>query len=202
VAAAVTGLMLVGCAGGGLHRFSGPGSRAVVGEYRGRVERADGQSRPCHALLFAHGPDRFHAELLGPFGGPQWIVDGGAGRMAVTAVGDGVAYAGAASPDLVAGVLGLPISAEQLVHGLLESSVAGEGWSLARGPGRPGALPQALELRSDEGVVRLRLRRWRALRGDGSRLGTGEPPPGIPVRPLEELASGDGSALFSGAARR
>jgi hypothetical protein len=186
----------LGCAARGVPRVAGPVVPHVVGDYRGHVVETGGSSRPCRVLLFAAAPDRIHAELLGPLGGPRWIVDGGAGRMAVTAVDAGLAYVGAATPEIVARVLGLPLSTEQLVAGLLERGIAGEGWSLVRESGDTGTLPDRLELSWPGGVVRLELTARRVVEV-GATIGSGEPSPGLPRRSLEELAAQDAPRLFA-----
>lgn len=171
--------------------------------YKGRVENADGKGRRFRLLLFAALPDRLHGEVLSPLGAPQLIVDGGSGKLAVTFVRDGESFVGRAHGDVVARVLGVHLELDELVRALLIGESVGGGHPLERMGRGAGELPQAVTIRTEDGTLALELKRLRPLRADPTLLGTGQPPEGTRVRPLEELEdegarlerlAGDGAA--------
>lgn len=168
----------------------------LVALYRGRIELAGGPTRHFRMLLFAAAPDRIHAELLGPLGSPLLILDGGAGRLAATFVREKVAYVGRADRSTIGEILGVPIELADLVGAILDGEAADPGLTLVRSPDSAGTLPRALELRSAAAGLVLELKRRRPLAGAPAVLGRGEPPPGIPTRPIEELGEGPATGIF------
>ena len=146
-----------------------------------------GGSRGFHLLLYAAAPDRLHAEVLGPMGAPHVIVDGGGGRVAVAFPGEGVAYVGDADAAVLGRVLGVPLSLDAFVRFLLEGApVDAAGLSAAREPLDAG-LPRRVEVTAGEATLTLKGRQWRPSPPDPRALGTGTAPPGLEVRPLEEM---------------
>ena len=170
----------------------GPADTAVVGRYSGRIDTAEGRTRRFRLLLFAELPDRFHGEVLPPVGGPRLIVDGGGGRLAVTFVRDGESFVGSPSREVLEQVLGVPVDLEQLVRALLRGEGVGEDLRVDRtGPPEPG-LPERLVLAGGNATLALELKRLRPLAVDRAPLGTGQPPAGTRVRPIEELSDAGG----------
>lgn len=178
---------------------AGEAEAEVVGIYRGRFESAGGESGRFRLMLFAARPDRLHGEIIGPLGSAQMIMDGGGGRLALTLVGDRVAYVGAARPEHVARILGVALSLEDLVRAVLDGVTADGQYSVVRSADRKGTLPTDLELRSPDTLLRIELLKRRALASPAGPLGTGEPPAGVDRRPLEQLSAADPPALFAGA---
>jgi hypothetical protein len=176
---------LCACAG----RSPGFGDAAEagpVGLYRARLEHPDGSSDRFKLLLYAALPDRLHGEVLAPVGGTVLIFDGGEGRMAVTFVRDRVSYVGPASPGNMEKLIAIPLELEALVRALLEGEEVGGGLAVVREPDGEG-LPRRLELFSGDRGLRLELKRYRPLRAPAEALGTGRPPDGMEVHPLEQL---------------
>ena len=158
-----------------------------VGQYRGRIESADGEVRKFRLLLFAALPDRIHAEVVGPLGATHLILDAGDGRLAVTAARRGVAWAGEADPRVLEDVVGVRIGLGQLVEALLLGEIHCDGCEVVRTGAEPGTLPERLELSVDASRLGLELKRMRALDGSGDELGVGRPPDGVTVHPLDEI---------------
>jgi len=69
-------------------------------------------------------------------------------------------------------------------------------YTLIRSDEAAGSLPSSIEIHSDEIELRMDLRRMRALDQGASELGRGTPPPGMEVRPIEELETADDGALL------
>ncbi len=164
-------------------RATGP----VVGQYKGRIEGKDGESRQFRLLLFAALPDRLHGEVLSPLGTMQLILDGGRGRLAITFVSDGVSFVGPARPEALARILGVPLSLEELVRGLLTGEVENGEITLVRTGDQDAGLPERLEIRTHSSSLELRLKRLRPARALEPELGTGRPPGNTEVRPIEDL---------------
>ena len=158
-----------------------------MGQYKGRIERNGGESRQFRLLLFAALPDRVHGEVLSPLGTMQLILDGGRGRLAITFVSDGVSFVGPARPEALARILGVPLSLEELVRGLLTGEVENEEITLVRTGDRNAGLPERLEIRTPSSSLELRLKRLRPARALEPELGTGRPPGNTEVRPIEDL---------------
>lgn len=155
-----------------------------VGYYKARLQEGDSGERKFRLLLFAAAPDRIHAEILSPLGNPQLIVDGGAGRMAVTFVRDGVSFVGDASPAVFGHLLGLELDLEQWVDAL-RGGLEHPTVSVLREGG--GTLPDRLELRRAGQRLTLELRRRQPTPAGSEALGSAVPPPGTEVRPLTDL---------------
>ena len=160
---------------------------AIVGQYKGRIEGSDRVSRQFRLLLFAALRDRLHAEVLSPLGTMQLILDGGRGSLAITFVSEGVSFVGPARPEALARILGVPLSLEELVRGLLTGEIENDDITLVRTGDRNPGLPERLEIRADSSSLELRLKRPRQARALEEELGTGRPPENTEVRPIEEL---------------
>ena len=115
------------------------------------------------------------------------IIDGGAGRVAVTLPRKRVTYAGDADAAALELVLGVPLSLEQLVQGLLGKEVTGAGYELDREPAGKTGLPDLLRVESSGHRFSLRLKSIQPLRVSTSTLGTGEAPPNMDLLPLTAL---------------
>jgi len=163
----------------------------MMGVYRARLEDPQGRSRRFRLMLYAILPDRIHGEILSPVGTTEVIIDGGGGRVAVTLPRKRVAYTGDGDAAALEKVLGVRLSLEQLVRGLLGHESASPGYEVAREPAGETGLPD--ELRIDGGGHRLilRLKSTQPLRVSTETLGNGEPPPKMDVRPLAALESID-----------
>ena len=99
----------------------------------------------------------------------------------------GLAYVGAARPDAVEAILGVALGLDQLVDVLLSGDPVPAGYAAERSPDPVGRLPARLVLRSPDTTVTLELKRLQQLGVAPERLGRGEPPAGMQVRPIEEL---------------
>ena len=128
-----------------------------------------------------------HAEVLSPLGRTHLVLDAGEGRLAVTFARDGESFVGRAEPEILARILGVPLELEALVGALLTGPPGPPGIRVARTGGEGPGLPQTLEVTGDGATLFLELRRLRPLGVDPGTLGTGRPPGGTRVRPIEEL---------------
>jgi hypothetical protein len=156
--------------------------------YRVRIAERDGRERRFRLLLFAAPPDRIHAEIVSSVGSTELIFDGGAGRLAVTLVREGLAFVGTADPESVEHVLGVRLSLGELVDHLYGGSAARPaGLAVTREAARAGELPVRWQVTGEERSVSLELKRLVPLGVPESDLGTGEPPPGMESRSLGEL---------------
>lgn len=161
---------------------------AAAGLYKVRLRGApDERARKFRLLLFAELPDRLHGEVLSPLGRTELIADGGGGRISILFVRDRVAFAGPAGPGVIEDLLGIRLSLEDLVAGLLTGELAGDGVELRRSPAGERGLPERLELVAPPRSVVMQLKRRQELRVDPTGLGTGVPPADAEVRPLEAL---------------
>jgi len=169
------------------------------GVYAASYAAPEGKPRAFRVLLHAELPDRIHAEVLGPIGGPRLIVDGGGGRLAVTFVGEGTSYVGEATAEALDAVLGVRIALDELVSGLLTGEIPpGAPYRLLRSPAGDGGLPGTVEVISPSGGrLELRLKKRRAVATVEPGLASGTPPPRTRHRPLIELAGRDGTALIA-----
>lgn len=183
--------LAVACAGGRRHAPETEPDGAMMGIYRARLEDSQGQSRRFRLMLYATLPDRIHGEILSPVGTTEVIIDGGAGRVAVTLPRKRIAYTGAGDAAALEKVLGVRLSLEQLVHELLGHEASSTGYEVEREPaGRPG-LPNELRIAGSGHRLILRLKSTQPLRVSTDSLGNGEPPPEMEVRPLATLESLD-----------
>jgi len=179
--------LLTACAG--TRRQTPPNAPpgAMMGVYHARVAWPSEKTRRFRLLLWAQAPDRIHAEILAPLGTTELILDGGAGRLAVTVPRERVAYVGDADASSLAAILGLDLTLEQLVGALLGSGPPLAGPTYTREPrGTPG-LPRKLDIDEDGHHLSLKLKRVEALRVSTRSLGTGDAPTGVELRPLEAL---------------
>ena len=188
----VIGCTLLGaCAG---QRKSGlaettPGPQ--LGVYRGRLVEAEGKNRRFRVLLFVALPDRVHAEVISPLGSTVMIVDGGAGKLAVTLSRDGVSYVGEARPEILERILGVRLSLDELVRGFLDGmqDTSCVDCSVTRSAEEQNGLPQTVEFRSPESSLSFELKKVRPLREPSDALGTGRPPAGTEIRALDDLGA-------------
>jgi len=155
--------------------------------YKGRIEEAGGRVRKFRLLLYAASPDRLHGEVLSPLGRTHLVLDAGDGRLAITFARDGESFVGQAKPEILARILGVPLELESLVGAVLTGAQGPSAVRVARSGGELPGLPQTLELTGDGATLFLELRRRRPLGTDPDTLGTGRPPEGTRVRPIEEL---------------
>jgi hypothetical protein len=162
--------------------------------YKGRIEEAGGRVRKFRLLLYAASPDRLHGEVLSPLGRTHLVLDAGEGRLAITFARDGESFVGRAKPEILARILGVPLELETLVGAVLTGAQGPSSVRVARAGGELPGLPQTLELTGDGATLFLELRRLRPLATDPDMLGTGRPPEGTRVRPIEEL-EGEGERL-------
>jgi hypothetical protein len=172
-----------------------------VGVYRAAIGDDSGKVRHVKLLLWAGVPDRLHAELLSPVGGVRFVLDAGGGAACVVDLSDAIAYSGGAGPQAVEGLVGLRLSIEDAVRALL-SGTTPAGLRVERHGGADGELPEHFSIA--DGRRSLELTRVRLERG-GTRsggLGTGEVPPGMTRRPLEDLPPASGVAGVDGGAAR
>lgn len=159
----------------------------TVGVYRARLVDGERPDQRFRLMLYAELPDRLHGEIVSPVGSSVLIVDGGAGRLAVSLVREGVSFVGSASERDLESVFGLRVSLRQLVEALLTGELSAEGYAVLREARQPVGLPDVFEIRQGERALTLRLKRLKPGPGSRAGLGTGEPPRGMERRPLEEL---------------
>ena len=173
-----------------------------VGVYKGVIDDGEGKTRRFGLLLWADLPDRFHAELLPPVGGPEVIVDGGGGRLAITLVRERTAYVGPASRAAIEAVAGVPVPVEDLVRWIVVAAdPVPRDVEVTRQPERAGGLPKRLEIRAGGRTLTIERRRLDARGALAAGAGTGAAPPGVAERPLEELP-GAAAAASLGADER
>ena len=192
VAAALIAVVLLGAGTGcarradrGLAFGDGPGTAVAV--YRGTLTEPGSGVRGFRATLFVARPDRLHAEIAGPVGGPRLIVDGGGGRIAVSFVADRLAYVGEDARAGLRSVLGLDLGLEELVAAVLDGAAPAAVRAFEYTPGGPGGWPRRLAMSGSDVDVVLELRRTRALPASATTdLGTGTAAPGFEHRSLEE----------------
>jgi hypothetical protein len=155
--------------------------------YRGRIVSHEGEVRRFRLLLFAALPDRVHGEILSPLGNPQLIVDGGGGQLAITFVRDAESFVGPARVDVLARILGVRLDLHELAGALLTGEASSDDRRVERvGNDVPG-LPETFTVGMEGASLALELKRLRPLTADPTVLGTGRPPRGTRVRPLEAL---------------
>jgi hypothetical protein len=102
-------------------------------------------------------------------------------------VAAGAAYVGDDGPGAVESLVGVRLSVEEAVAALLHGAVP-PNLAIERDGGADGSLPGALRITDGDRfllLLRIRVERGR----EGARaLGTGVPPDGLTVRPIESLA--------------
>jgi hypothetical protein len=164
------------------------GTGPLVAVYKMELSGAGAAARGAKISLWAEGPDRLHAEIMGSFGGVTFTLDAGGGRVCVVDVAQGIAYSGNDEAEVLEALVGLPVSTGDVVAAILHGA-APEGISVARDGGEAGALPARLRISDGRGSMTLSRVRVDRGRIDPARLGTGIPPEGLPERPLTELGS-------------
>ena len=162
------------------------GAGPLVVVYRAEVGDGRAAARGAKISIWAEEPDRLHAEILAPVGGVTFTIDAGGGRLCVVDVARGVAYAGEDAKGALETLVGVPISVGDAVLALLHG-VAPQGLSITRAGGDDGALPKGLRIADGERFLALASVRVERGRIDPSKVGTGEPPARLPVRPLTSL---------------
>ncbi len=186
-AALTTALTLVSCTAGRQARIESRPGEASVGVYRARIVDADNHARRFRLLLYAQLPDRLHGEIVSPVGTSVLIVDGGGGRLAVSLVREGVSFVGPTSEGDLESLFGIRVSLRDLVGALLTGESTGAGYAVVREASRPVGLPTLFEIRQGGHVLSLRLKRFKRGPAEVGGLGTGQPPEGMALRPLEDL---------------
>jgi hypothetical protein len=167
------------------------------GVYRARFTEPGDGARKAKVFLFAALPDRLHAEVLPPVGGPVLIIDGGSGRLAVTVNSRDAAWVGEAREDVLETILGFPVTLEALVGALLQGSAIEGAVEITRTPGTGYGLPRRFSMSLAGRELLLELQRTRKRGRGGYAIGTGTPPPGVETRSLEELVSEGGPFFFT-----
>jgi hypothetical protein len=186
----------VACSGHRAAHGNGSGAGDRFGVYRGRFIEPGQSPRKLKVLLFAASPDRLHAEVLPPLGGPALIIDGGGGRLAVTVGSRDAAWVGEAREEILESILGFPVTLEGLVGAFLQGSTLAGPVEVSRSPRSGPGLPRRFELGLEGRELQLELQGTRKRGRGGYAIGTGTPPPGVEVRPLEELTSEEDPILF------
>ena len=138
-------------------------------------------------MVYAALPDRLHAEVLSPLGGTELIIDGGAGRLALSVVSERVAFVGRSDSEVLERIVGTPISLEELVRALLTGEHGGGGYRVQRWAAESPGLPERFEIGSEGRHLRLELKRLGNMRETPSRLATGEPVEGFERRSLDDF---------------
>lgn len=155
--------------------------------YRVRLEDPDSKTRKFKLLLYVDLPDRLHGEIVSPVGTTVLVFDGGSGRLAVTYVRDRTSFVGPSSADAVESLFGVHASLEGLVRALWTGDTSGEEFHVERAGPKAG-IPTRFEIVSNRRRMILELRKYQTLRGAGDSVGTGEPPHGTTILPLDDLA--------------
>lgn len=185
---------LIGCSGKRSARITPASPTEQIGIYRARFSGEEERPRRFRLLLYAAAPDRIHGEVISPVGSTLMVLDGGGGRLAVTFVRDGVSYVGLARPETLEQLLGLRLGLEELVGALLGHGLDPAACRVERVAAPEGELPARLALDDGRRRLDLELKRLQPLRDGSASLGTGEPPPGTELQPLEDLTR-EGSGL-------
>jgi hypothetical protein len=201
------GLATVACTP--VHRRDGvpAGAGPLVGVYKAAIDDGHGAARGVKLSLWAERPDRLHVELIPPVGGVSLILDAGGGSACIVDTAAATAYVGKDGPDAIEALVGVRVSVADAVAALLDGAPPA-ALTVTRTGGAGGALPE--RIRIVDGARSIELARIRYQRGTaGSRaLGTGVPPPQLPVRPIEDFGrqpvprSGPDAALPSNGRHR
>ena len=83
-------------------------------------------------------------------------------------------------------LIGIGVTLDDLVRALLTGEVASGGVTVEREPEAEG-LPVRLKVLEGGRALRLVLKRFKPLAGPEAALGTGEPPPGVELLPIDLL---------------
>jgi hypothetical protein len=183
----MTAIALISCAGARRGPTTDLAPAETVGVYRAAVIDAEGHERKFRLLLFAAHPDRLHGEALSAVGTTEMIVDAGGGMMSVAFTRERVAYVGEASPEAMEKIIGVGLPLGGVVRSLLMGAAGEAGFEVTRTPATGDGLPHSLEIAAAGGRLTLKLKRLRPLTSPPDELGTGSPPDGMTVLPLEDL---------------
>ena len=180
------GATALACAPVGHNANIPAGNGPLVGVYKATIDDGHGAVRHVRMSLWAERPDGLHVEIFGPVGGVTFALDAGAGALCVVDVARATAFAGRDDPEALEALVGVRLAASSAVAALL-SGASPAGLTVTRDDALPGALPGTLSI--VDGNRSVTLSRIRFVRGtaDASALGTGTPPAGLTVRPIEDL---------------
>ena len=184
--AALLGVMAVGCVKTHSVDLVPAGDGPLVGVYKAAIDDGSGVIRRARLSLWAERPDRLHAELIGPVGGVSHVLDAGGGRVCVVEVATSTAYAGEDSTAAIEALTGVRTSVADAVAAFLEG-VPPPGLTLTRDGPAGGALPVAIRIADGSRSLALTRVRFERGTGDPHAVGTGTPPGGLAVRPIESL---------------
>lgn len=189
----VLGLLAAGCAP--THRTARvpPGDGPLVAVYKAAIDDGSGVVRRARLSLWAERPDRLHAELMGPMGGVNFVLDSGGGQTCVVDVAAATAYAGPDGVGAIGALVGVRVSVADAVAALL-SGVVPPGLHVARDDSAQGELPATIRIADESRSIALERLRFERGTGDARALGTGVPPPKLTVRPLEGVVPAPGDA--------
>jgi outer membrane lipoprotein-sorting protein len=154
----------------------------VRGEARVKVESKDG-SGTITQLVSAQRPDRLRLDALDFFGNPAAALVADGGRFALLDLRAGVFYRGAATPENLARLVPLPISAGELVQILCGAAPIARGRAAAVDAG-DGVLRLTVE--GDDRMQRLDVGEGAAVQGSVVSLRDGAPA----AAPAYDLAFG------------
>jgi hypothetical protein len=180
-------IALLSCAGGRRGPSTGLPTAEAVGLYRATVVDGEGRAKKFRLLLFAAHPDRLHGEVLSAVGTTEMIVDAGSGRMSVAFTRERLAYVGEAEPEALEKIMGVGLPLAAVVQRLLTGAPGDGDYEVLRTPATGEGLPRALEIGAAGGRLVLKLKRLRPSPSRPANLGTGTPPDGMTVLPLDEL---------------
>jgi hypothetical protein len=190
------GLLASGCAPA--HRAPGPptGNGPLVAIYKAAIDDGGGVLRRAKLALWAERPDRLHAELMGPMGGVNFVLDSGGGQTCVVDVAAATAYVGAdraGGVGAIGALVGVRVSVADAVAALF-SGAAPAGLHVTRDGSADGELPVTIRIADESRSIALTRLRFERGTADAAALGTGVPPPQLTVRPLEGVVSAAGAS--------
>ena len=182
-------LLSAGCAGTRRPTAAEGAGAAWFGVYRGVYRETGGKPRRFRLLLFLEAPDRVHAEILPPVGGPVAILDAGGGRASLAFLRERVAYVGPSDDRVFRAWMGIPLGPPEFVAAARTGLGAPSGVRVERLGPAGGGLPQRLTVAAGTRWIRINMRRRRRVTRPavGPRPGTGEPPPGFELRSFDQL---------------
>jgi len=182
-------LLLTACGGGRGPALDPDTPTAAL--YRVRFDPGEGEKkRRFRLLVHAAEPDRLHGEILSAVGTTELVLDAGAEGVSVLFVRDRLAFVGEADARALDALLGVPLAPREMVAVLRGGDPAGSELEWRIVPGDAG-YPQEIDLTDGPRRLSLRLKRLSPIRADPSTFGTGRPPEGVEIRPLESLDSAD-----------
>ena len=129
-------------------------------------------------------------------GGPRLILDGGGGKLAVSVVDRRTAYVGSAEADSVLRAIGAPVPLSSLVRALvLGEDPSAPDVTIVREPEERPGFPEIFEIRWEGRILRIDLVKMQPMRGTGPSIGSGTPPEGFSVHPMDEIDEDEGPLL-------